>query len=383
MKKLIAITLAVVMMLALCIVSNAADPALVVTGEQLYELLDTASNSTVATEVREEGGVKYINFTVADNNDPWLTFKTPLEIGSADKFKYVAVKYRSSNTNSTTTIDFYLEIAEPHAVSPQLTTDGEWHTVVADLSKSNIENMASIWSGKVSRFDFMAGDGTNWAIDIEFLAFFDNEADANAYTGPNASEGGLRDFDTAKGDKLSYDQILVNGAEIANGNDAVIAAKKLVDGSDGSISTIAMHGWFGNANSKIASYGYTIDGGEPVYGDFAVAAEQDVINAGGESRYTVSVDVTGLQDGEEHEIWVVVRLENGDIVKLNRYDNRGQEGGKDREVYVNYKAPLTEVPPVTQPETTPQTGDSALVMFAVLAVLAMGIAVVFAKKRSF
>jgi LPXTG-motif cell wall-anchored protein len=199
--------------------------------------------------------------------------------------------------------------------------------------------------------------------------------------------GGLRDFDSAKGDKLSYDQILVNGAEIANGNDAVIAAKKLVDGSDGSITAIAMHGWYGNANSKIASYGYMIDGGEPVYGDFAVGAEDAVIAAGGESRYTVSVDVTGLQDGEEHEIWVVVKLENGDIVKLNRYDNRGQEGGKDREVYVIYKAPKTEAPstqPETQPETQqPQTGDAAVAMFAVLAVLAMGAVVVFAKKRSF
>ncbi|MBR7062679.1 MAG: LPXTG cell wall anchor domain-containing protein [Clostridia bacterium] len=161
----------------------------------------------------------------------------------------------------------------------------------------------------------------------------------------SAFADGLRDFDSAKGDKLSYDQILVNGAEIANGNSAVIAAKTLVDGSDGSVSTIALHGWFGNANAKIASYGYTIDDGEPVYGDFAAAAEQDVINAGGESRYTVTVDVSGLQDGAEHMIWVVVKLDNGDIVKLNRYDNRGQEGGKDREVYVNYKAPLTETQP--------------------------------------
>ena len=41
----------------------------------------------------------------------------------------------------------------------------------------------------------------------------------------SAFADGLRDFDSAKGDKLSYDQILVNGAEIANGNSAVIAAK--------------------------------------------------------------------------------------------------------------------------------------------------------------
>ena len=39
--------------------------------------------------------------------------------------------------------------------------------------------------------------------------------------------------------------------------------------------------------------------------------------------------------------------------------------------------------PVTEPETVPQTGDAAVAMFAVIAVLAMGAAVVFMKKRAF
>ena len=45
----------------------------------------------------------------------------------------------------------------------------------------------------------------------------------------------------------------------------------------------------------------------------------------------------------------------------------------------------TDVPaqPVTQPETQPQTGDAAVAMIAVIAVLAMGAAVVFARKRSY
>ena len=150
-----------------------------------------------------------------------------------------------------------------------------------------------------------------------------------------------RDFDSAKGDHLSYDQILVNGAQIANGNDAVIAAKKLIDGSDGSIENVAMHGWYGNDNYKIASYGYKIDGGDPVFGDFAVPAEDNVIAAGGESRYTVTVDVSKITDGRTHKIEVVVKLENGQIVTLNRNDN----GTKDREVYVNYKS-------VAEPKTS-------------------------------
>ena len=39
--------------------------------------------------------------------------------------------------------------------------------------------------------------------------------------------------------------------------------------------------------------------------------------------------------------------------------------------------------PSTEPETQPQTGDAAVAMFAVIAVLAMGAAVVFVKKRAF
>ena len=184
--------------------------------------------------------------------------------------------------------------------------------------------------------------------------------------------GGIRDFSTAdNGDLMSYDQILVNGAEIANGNDAVIAAKALVDGSDGSVQTIAMHGWYGNKNSKIESFGYMIDSKAPVFGDFKVDAEQAVIDAGGEYRYTITVDVSGLTDGKTHKIQAVVKLENGDIVKMNR-----NADGKDRDAYVNYKAQYVQ-------ETQPATGDMTVAMFAVVAVLAMGAAVVFAKKRAF
>ena len=62
------------------------------------------------------------------------------------------------------------------------------------------------------------------------------------------------------------------------------------------------------------------------------------------------------------------------------------------EVYGAYAVPApAETEPATQPATQPatggqeqpQTGDFSVAMFAVLAVLAMGAAVVFAKKRSF
>ena len=220
-----------------------------------------------------------------------------------------------------------------------------------------------------------------------------NPGDGNFYAGlgefevwatevsetPVTTEG-LRDFDKEKGDALSYDQLFVNGEKIAEGNEdkgdaGVPANKQLIDGSKGDIKTVAMHGWFGNKNSKIVSYGYMIDEGAPVYGDFAVpvAADDPVIAAGGESRFTVEVDVSGITDGKTHKIQVVAKLENDEIVKLNRF-----ETGKDRDVYVNYKAQLVEQQGGS--DTPPATGDVSVV---VILVAACAIALVVLKKKAF
>ena len=203
-------------------------------------------------------------------------------------------------------------------------------------------------------------------------------------TEPAPVAGGLRDFSKEKGDALSYDWILINGEKVADGNEEVIAKKQLIDGSDESVNTIGMRGWYGNANSKVASYGYMIDDNDPVYGEFKVEAEDAVIAAGGDSRFVVTVDVSELKDGETHKIRVVAKLENGDIVILNR-----NESGKDRDIYVNYKAPASQTAPETDepaPQTdepAPQTGDATVAMFAVVLVAVMGAAVVFSKKRAF
>ena len=49
---------------------------------------------------------------------------------------------------------------------------------------------------------------------------------------------------------------------------------------------------------------------------------------------------------------------------------------------MRYQAPKT-AQPATEPETNTQTGDVTVAMFAVIAVLAMGAAVVFMKKKAF
>ena len=115
----------------------------------------------------------------------------------------------------------------------------------------------------------------------------------------------------------------------------------------------------------------SIDGGEPVYGEFKVPDAldlADVIAAGGDSRFKVVVDVSGLKDGQIHKIEVVARLQNGEIVLLNRND-------KDRAVFVNYQAMLEE--------SNPTTGDAAVALFAAAAVVMLGALVAFKRKRAF
>ena len=148
-----------------------------------------------------------------------------------------------------------------------------------------------------------------------------------------------RDFSSELGDNLSFDQILYDDVLKAEGTAPVNELKVLVDGSDGSISKLGLYGWYGNRNSKTASYGYTIDGGAPVFDDsfFFTTSAEDQANIEGVNpnglRYKVVIDVTKITDGKTHKIYVVAKLENGQIVTLNR-----NEPGKDREVYVNYKA---------------------------------------------
>ena len=69
------------------------------------------------------------------------------------------------------------------------------------------------------------------------------------------------------------------------------------------------------------------------------------------------------------------------VVYLLANDGYGLVEGTEGVTVTVEAQPVTE--PVTEPETQPQTGDAAVAMFAVIAVLAMGAAVVFVKKRAF
>ena len=174
-----------------------------------------------------------------------------------------------------------------------------------------------------------------------------------------------RDFSKDSGDALSYDQILVNGNAIANGNDDVIATKKGIDGTDGSIETIGLYGWFGNGNVETDAIGYSINGGEIVYGDFFVETGTDVTGLNANNRrFMVEIDVSGLTGA--NEIWLYARLVDGQVIKLNRF-----ESGKDREIYVIFNGPAA---------ANPGSGDATMVVFVLAAV---ALALVVLKKKVF
>ena len=179
-----------------------------------------------------------------------------------------------------------------------------------------------------------------------------------------------RDFDANAGDGLSYDWILANGTEIANGNSQVIETKKGIDGTDGSITELTLYGWYGNGQQETAAFGYQINGGTIVYGDYFTTTEEAVTNLGANNRrFMIPVDVSGLTG--QNTIWIWAKLANGDEIKLNRFDNKGQTNEKDREVYVIYNGPAASNPP---------TADASIVIFIIAAA---AIALVLLKKKQF
>ncbi|MBO4364003.1 MAG: NPXTG-anchored protein, partial [Clostridia bacterium] len=75
-----------------------------------------------------------------------------------------------------------------------------------------------------------------------------------------------------------------------------------------------------------------------------------------------------------HKIQAVAKMDNGDIVKLNRF-----EGEKDRDAYVNYRAQLVEEP---HTDPVPQTGDATVALISIVAVISLAAVVIF-RKRAF
>ncbi len=326
MKKFLALTLAAMMLMALYVPISAADPVLVLNAEDLYDALDISSNAAVETELNEENGTQYITFTVEGNNDPWLLFSPSLDVGVENH--YALVKYRTTNQDMTR-IDFYPIGAEPHATSEELTCDGEWHYTVADLTKP-FPAGDSLWNGSLWRFDMMAGNGMDWYIDIEYIAFFSDINDAAQYAGTTV-EGLTADYDESSVVGSEFQQIYWNGVKFNNyeGGETPLAALKTilngdgrVDDAGGSGASLGLEGWVG-FDKEIVEFGAVVNDTISWSKDFDKGSDSAITAAdkGGQNAkyYKVDVDITKMTG--YYSIGVAAKLADGTVVKLNSKAN--------------------------------------------------------------
>ncbi len=172
----------------------------------------------------------------------------------------------------------------------------------------------------------------------------------------------------------SFDAFVTNYVNILTGEYTIVDLGP-VDGSDGSIANVGYYGWVG-FEEAIDSFGYQINDDAPVFDSaFSFTTEDDIKLAenGGEygQRFLIVVPTSELKG--VNTIKAVVKLASGTVVDLD-----GATYGKDLpNTVIEYTGPAA-------PETDiPQTGDMTVAMFAVIAVLALGTAVVFMKKRTF
>lgn len=179
MKKILALSVAVIMTFALfaAAVNAAAEPALLITAEDLASESNT-TKSGVSFELMEEGGEKFARFT-AEDLDPHLYLASKPQTDVANHF--AVLKYRTTSGAQKT--DAFMAGAEPHTQFTDIVNDGQWHFAYGDLEESGAN-----WTGTFARLDplnngdLKAGD----TIDIAWIALFANEADAQAYKGPAA-----------------------------------------------------------------------------------------------------------------------------------------------------------------------------------------------------
>ena len=188
---------------------------------------------------------------------------------------------------------------------------------------------------------------------------------------PATEPAGEYTYNNASFDSFFVNDVLNFGKDDGAASDKLDEVDRTVDGSDGSVTKLVLRGWIGFAE-EIESFGYQVNG-KNVFGDFAATTEDAVKKAGGEnaSRFQIEIDASALKG--TNKIVAVVKLTNGAIVKL------------DETLVATGPAtpPNTSFTFIGVPEEVPATGDMTVAMFAVIAVLAMGAAVVFMKKRAF
>ena len=117
---------------------------------------------------------------------------------------------------------------------------------------------------------------------------------------------------------MSFNTVWVNGGLVCDVGDALghLSANPIEDAN-----TLGLRGWAYLDNSNISMFGYSIDGGEPVFNAAYTEERGDVQKAVGANKYQANgfkienIDVSMLNGGE-HTITVLAKAEDGTIVDV-------------------------------------------------------------------
>ena len=113
----------------------------------------------------------------ASSDDPYIYIDTPH--GDAKDLLWVKIKARSAS--GATALQLFADCQDMpwygnSCENIQLTNDGQWHEYVHQINNENWRNYVN-WL----RLDPLAGSQAGDHIDIDYIAFFPDEASANAY----------------------------------------------------------------------------------------------------------------------------------------------------------------------------------------------------------
>ena len=405
MKKLLALVLAVVMVAAMSLISYAANTVSV-------ELTDEATTSAAATVEAVDGKLVV---TTTSTNDPWVSI--PVDIDTS-VYKYFTVNFRATKeiggNNTYLKTENYIGAGdggdwEPHGMNGM--ADGELHSVEYSIDSG----FPTFKDSNITGVRLTACGEPDGVFTIESIIFADT---AGAGVPQQTPAGLFNDSDYS----VSYVIDKTNATSWSNGQIGDMSVTYFFNVKDDGLE-VAVRA-IGLVQDNMVQINFNPGNilwettGQFVsfkLGDTLTVLQHnhkngllDDANAGGaDITAKVPNQIVKLDNGYEFtaklpkELFTVTDVEGADSFVYGQDDlyfgmflvaGGGGISNQQNTDYTDwtckglalnqYKFAGTPAP-VTTPETQPQTGDATVAMFAVIAVLAMGAAVVFMKKKAF
>ncbi len=217
-------------------------------------------------------------------------------------------------------------------------TTAGWHNYAMYEDKTAKKTNLYIDNKLIATFDFSGGssgtvyDGAGKAILSDTNYFFGNESACMTYLGDDI-EVYFDNLDVNNWTELpkyfeaptlkaaSFDTFKIDGnmasfqAADGGASAALDTVGRTVDGRANKAKKLSIRGWAG-FDVPVKAFGYKIDDGEPVFGEFAQETGSDVKAAGGEnaSRFEIEIPVDGIVGN--HRIVAVAKFENDCVVEF-------------------------------------------------------------------